>query len=126
MTQVYKYVNKQSNIDGSELIQVITKTNLLAIISIFATLLHAIGAMLAHSPSTKSVHFEMIANLLFTFDLTTNFWCILLSYRGYNDWYLKICGCCDSLCTVCWYKIVGNTKNESESNVDDESNRVIV
>ena len=102
MTQVYKCTNKEHN--DPELTKIITKASLLAMISIFALILNAICTIIA--VSTLSIHIKMLNMLLITFDLSTNFWCIVLSYSGYNEMYLKMCGFCDSKCTVYWQKMV--------------------
>ena len=107
MNQVYQHVNKE---DDPELIKMITKTSILAAISGLATLLNAVGAL--HASLTNSIHFILLMRLVFVFDLVTNYWCIVLSYRGYNDWYLRLCGICDSVCTSCWHRIGRTTKRE--------------
>ena len=117
MTQVYKYVNitNDENNDNDEgLIGIITKTSILGINSIFATVLN--GIFFAIAVSTENIHLQMLHRLLTVFDVTTNFWCIILSYRVYNEWYLKICGYCDSKCAICWHKIT-QTKSDEMANV---------
>ena len=128
MTQVYKCMNKENN--DSKFLKIITKTVILTIISISATLLNGIGT--AGVASTKSIHLAMVARFLVLFDLSSNFWCVILGYCGYKDWYLKLCGCCDSKCTACWHKIVRPEshvlKEISEANetVTAESGRQVI
>ena len=105
LIQVYKI---QKGNDKSGLVGVITKTSILTIISIFATLLNALTAI----AGAGDYH-----NLIAVFDFMTNFWCIILSFNGYHDWYRKMCGYCDSKCAACLYKIVlikMNQTNEQE------------
>lgn len=96
--QVYTSVDKLDS--NSPLIALITKTSVLAFISIFATLIDAIGTIIL--PFILSVHILMITRLLLIFDLVTNFWCIILAYRGYDALYMKICAHCDLKCGTYW------------------------
>ena len=114
MAQVYKSADKDNN--NPRFIGVITKMSLLSIISMFSTLLNGMGAIIVQF--NRSAHVVGVSMLLIIFDLTTNFWCIILSFGGYNNWYLKVCGYCDSKCKRCWYKIVQEESKESvEPNV---------
>ena len=127
VAQVYRYVNtkNKSPDEDTDLIAIITKTSGLGITSIFLTLLHAIFGIIA--PSAKSVHLEMLYKLFAEFDVTTNFWCIILSYKGYNEWYLKICGYCDLKCAVCWHRITRtDSRDLAENTKVDETNVVTV
>ena len=109
--QVYKSMDKQNN--KPELIKIITKTSVLAFVSTFSTLLSSIGT--AISQMMAPIHAEFSAFILSVFDLSMNFFCIILLYKDYNEWYLKICGCCDSKFTMCWNKIVQTEKNTAEN-----------
>ena len=89
MIQVYRYTYTKETNDPT-LVKIITKTSVVAIISILATGVDLIAAIIA---STRPpVYFEILSFLLITFDVSTNFWCIVLSYNGYTKWYLKMCG----------------------------------
>ena len=48
----------------------------------------AIG-IIASTRLPSQIHILIMSLLVATFDVSTNFWCIVLSYRGYNEWYLK-------------------------------------
>ena len=105
MAQVYKSVDTENS--NPALIAIITKTNLLAIISIVSTLITAIFVTLETSIWSNSIPVFMISRLLVINDVFTNFWCIILSSSIFNNWYLKICKCCHLRCESCWYRIVG-------------------
>ena len=125
ITEVYKDMNKddKGNINP-KLIIVVTKTSVLASISISITLVTAIAAII--TPSTRSVHVVFGTRILSIFDLATNFWCIILSYRGYNGWYLKICAYCDSKCAVCWNNIVRAKSKESVKCIEETNQTNVV
>ena len=123
MNQVYKCTDKR-NADP-ELIGLITKTSILAIMSIFAKLFHAICRMILLA-LISTIHTVMISTLLVIFDVSINFWCIILSYRDYNDWYLRVCGYCDSKCTECWYRIVEKeTKDQMMTAIKVDRSNVV-
>ena len=105
LTQVHTSVD-QENSDPA-LIEVITKTSILASISTIISLLNAIAIILEVLPSTTSIHTIFISKLFNVYDVITNFWCVILSFSGYTDWYLKVCKRCDSICISCWHSIVG-------------------
>ena len=124
MTQVYKFIHTNKGKANPALLKIITKTSTLAIISVLATLLDSIGIMIV--PFARTIHCEFMANLLFTFDLFTNFWCIILSYHWYHEWYIKMCGGLDRKCTKCWHKIVSSDGDDipvvvSKVRIADES-----
>ena len=96
--QVYKQADKDPI-----LIEMITKSSVLSFISIFLTLLT--GLSFAANPDSHSIHIQFFAKFISIFDISSNFWCIMLSYSEYNDRYSKLCGYCDSKCKTCWYKI---------------------
>ena len=48
----------------------------------------------------------MFHRLLVVLDVITNFWCIILSYNGYNAWYMMVCQYFHLKCTACWHRIV--------------------
>lgn len=100
LIQVYKGLDSDPT-----LIATITKTGLLCIVSISSTILLVILTLL--TPSTKSVHVNLIVGVATTNDLATNFWCTILSFKAFDHWYLKICGCCDSKCKLCWHRCAG-------------------
>ena len=107
MTQVYTGVDHMHQNSNPALIRIITKTSILASISITLSLLNAIAVILEVLPSTASIHIIFISKLFNVYDVFTNFWCVILSFSGYNNWYLKICKGCDSKCISCWHSIVG-------------------
>ena len=102
LAQVHKSVDAQNS--NSTLIEVITKTSVLATFSILSTLLLIAGFIWKRS--IDSPHTSALFALLTIFDTTANFWCVILNNRSFNDWYLKLCGRCNSQCIVCWNKIV--------------------
>ena len=103
---IYKLMQVYKSIDGdTELIATITKTSLLCFISISSSLFLAIAGII--TPSTGSVHVNLIVGLFTTNDMFTNFWCVVLGFKRYHQWYLQGCKCCDSKCRSCWYKCAG-------------------
>ena len=96
--QVYKHADKDP-----KLIEIITKLSVLAFIPLFGTLLDALAVVALIE--SASIHIQLLVALFAIFDLSTNFWCIILSYSEYNGWYLKLCGRCNSECKACWYNI---------------------
>ena len=105
MTQVYTSVDLENS--DPTYIGVITKTSILASISTTLSLLNAIVIILEVLPSTRSIHIIFISKLFNVYDVFTNFWCVILSFSDYADWYLKICRGCDSRCVSCWHSIAG-------------------
>ena len=108
MVQVYRNVDNDNA--NPKLITIITKTCILALGSLFITLLNASATVIGRS--STSVHILLFSNLFTVFDLVSNFWCIILTYGVFHDWYLKVCRCCDAKCTKCWHKIVRTERNK--------------
>ena len=85
----------------------ITRNTLLSCISISMSIVFTLMAILL--PATKSIHFAVVGGLFISVELMTSFWGAILGYRAFNDWYIKICGCCDRKCKSCCGSIIGNT-----------------
>ena len=98
------FMNKVFNVyrvsdDAEDLIKIITKTSLLAMISTFNTILAFLGA--AIEPTMQSIHLNFVIRLVLTADIFTNFVCIFLAYNDFSSDYDKVCAKCDS----CWGKV---------------------
>ena len=89
----------------------ITKTTLLSVISIFSTYYWRLQLLI---PTSKSIHVNPIVGLFTTMDLFTNFWCVILLFKTFNDYYIKICKCCDTKCKICWNRIVSDDKQAED------------
>ena len=90
--------------NGDEYIAIITKVSLLVFASISMSLFTLIATPLSFI--FNSVHWEFTRDCIFVIDISTNFVSIFLSYKYFNDYYQRLCGCCDSkcqqLCTKCF------------------------
>ena len=106
---VYKLFLVYKSEKDEDLINVITKTSLLAFISIFNTFL--VFTIIPLISVINSVHFSFIWNVLVVMDLYTNFFCIYLQYKYFNPYYLKICGVCDRKCVALWSKCIATNPN---------------
>ena len=122
---LYKLIQVYKSVDGDpELIAIITKTSLLAIISTSSTIILAMITLI--TPSSESIHFVFLNVLFVTNDFVTNFWCIILSYTEYSAWYLKLCKCCDNKCKWCWYRIVGKDITMLTKQIEMNQNTVYI
>ena len=104
---IYKLLVIYKNMmSDAKLIEIITKTTMLTIISIFATLLSPIMLVMQKRTNMNQViDGQMIQNLVFYSDIYTNFLCIVLSYRYFDTYYIKLCKGTHSCCEKMWYKI---------------------
>merc|ERR1719361_2341663 len=76
-------------------INIITKTTLLCVISSMTLLLFLIPFFL-NGIVVNSHHVLFVANFMIVVDLFTNFLSVWLSYRCFDSYYFKICGFCDA------------------------------
>lgn len=100
-------INQQHK--NSKLLQTISKSTILAIISLSLTFLTPITMLMCfysihHSQSTnnqRSISMEIATSILAViclFDVFTNYFCILLSYNCFDKLYGKLCGKFDTKC----------------------------
>ena len=79
-----------------DLIHIISKNSLLAVISIFVTILSFIAFSLI--PLFDTVYYIIFVDLMIIMDVCTNALCIFLAYHRFNGLYLIICGICHNDC----------------------------
>lgn len=96
---VYKMTNRDP-----ELLTMITRDSLLSFIEIIMTIIFMTSIVL--SSGTESIHVDLIIDVLASIDLFTSFWGVILGYQAFNDWYLKLFGCCDGKCKSCCNAII--------------------
>eukprot|EP01084_Bolivina_argentea_P142421 250208_1 len=91
---------------SQDLISVITKFTILAILSISSTLLLAVYQIVLNAThvSLENEIARIIFNSLVLLDLCTNFICISLSFKFADDYYLLMCGKCDGCCRLLCHK----------------------
>ena len=90
----------KSSSQDTELLALITKTSLLASISIFVSIFTFI--LVALLPVINSPHFGFAYNIIVGVDMYSNFLSIFLSYRYFENFYFKLCHCCNSKCQYFW------------------------
>ena len=86
--------------DNEELIGLITKLSLLTLISLSITILVPLLLPLIVFGFETDVDWPF--DFLILVDVTTNFWCIMLSFEEMNHYYSNICNFCDSKCRKLW------------------------
>ena len=109
-----KYIN-------NKLLQTITKSTILAVISLTMTLLTPITLLFGYYAisyvNNNQILIEAASSLLSfcsLFDVFTNYFCILLSYTYFHSIYLKLCGKCDKKCRIfCITKIIKKKSTKS-------------
>ena len=114
--QVYKSVDTVNN--NPAFIGIITRTSILSLISLFSTIIDASFVLIV--PNMQSMHLLMVSRIAVILDLSCNFWCVILAYSGYQQWYLKLCGYWDSKCTECWHKIVKKQSNDQSRELSEK------
>eukprot|EP01084_Bolivina_argentea_P013493 25337_1 len=123
--QVFKnmetnHVHSRKKLKNNKLLSTITKSTMLAVISLSMTLLTPITLLFGYyaiSHSTNQSITEAGACLLAfcsLFDVYTNLLCILLSYSCFDKTYTKLCGKCDVKCRIfCIEKIMKQKSTKS-------------
>ena len=79
-----------------ELLNLIAKNSLLGIVSISVTLFGGIIFILVET--FLSPYYDIVVAIFIILDIYTNALCVFLSYKAFEAYYYKICGCCDSKC----------------------------
>ena len=93
LMEIYKAESQESFID------VITKISILTFMSIFVTLVDLIAvAVRFFIANTFTVS---LSTHIMMYDAFTNCLCMALSYRMFNNWYVKLCGFVDGKCKSC-------------------------
>ena len=88
--------------DGQNLLSAITKQTILSLTSICSMVvvfsLNFVFNAIVTDIFNSTAHADFIAVTFCLIDVWTNFICIFLSYGAFDDYYTKICGCCDTKC----------------------------
>ena len=100
--------------DENKMLSAITKQCILTLTSIASLLLFGTMFLLYYTTGllVSSIHANFIYALLSLIDVWTNFSCILLTYRSFNEYYTKMCGCWDAKCKQLCSKLVKPQKHE--------------
>ena len=106
-----------TNDDG--LLSIITKNTLLAVISVTSTILNSIIVVFAWN-NLQNIPLWYIKDVCLVLEMYTNFCCILLTYKYFNNHYDKFCGCMDRKCKYCCHIVVGkaNSKSNAKSGIE--------
>jgi len=99
---------------ASSLIDVITRTSLLAFLSLGWSILAALIAVVVPGISANNPSFPgwFTVGIAILVDSQTNFWCTLLSFNYFDTWYYKVC--CHLKCKRCCYRCMGGKKQEHD------------
>ena len=115
-------VNRDSG-DSSQqatnsLLSTLTKQTILTLTSISSLLVFGAISSVLHERGLvmSSIHANVIYALCSLLDVWNNFICILLSYGAFDDYYMKVCGCCDTKCKQLCGKLAKPRPNESIAN----------
>ena len=93
---IFKMYGIYAKTKDQDLINLISKNSLLAIISVLVTLLDMTSW--AFVQPISSPHYNVFVDFLIVSDIYTNALCIFLSYKVFEGYYYKVCGFCDSKC----------------------------
>ena len=93
---IFKMYSIYAKTKDQDLINLIAKNSLLAIISILVTLINM--ASWAPIQQIDSPHYNVFVDFLIVSDIYTNALCIFLSYKVFDGYYYKVCGFCDKKC----------------------------
>ena len=94
---------KESGKENDKLVEIITKTTILSMISTLMIFVFSCFYILLFSIGIDK--YLLGTRLFLIGDLHTNFMSILLSFNYFNGWYRKLCGNCHWCCVRCWNKI---------------------
>ena len=102
------FVNKLFNVHKTDkdLVNIATKSTILCFTCTLATILLCILTPFLFTSITLDFVFWIVVMI----DQYTNYWCILLSYKHFDNWYIKLCGACHGCCDSIWFKWHGNNK----------------
>ena len=103
LVRVYK-ANRNSTAANERLIRVITKTSILCFTSTWCTILF-IGTYFLKD-AINSPHYYLFTGLLLFIDNYTNYWSVLLTFKHFEHWYMRLCGFNDRKCFVFWNRCV--------------------
>eukprot|EP01084_Bolivina_argentea_P132103 233115_1 len=122
LIQVYKSMNinveggKKESVLNNKLLTTITKTSILAIVSLSMTLLALISILFAsfaisyhHTKAVCEAGLSLLAFITLA-DVYTNYLCILVSYNFFHIIYVSICIKCDKKCKMYCIKKLSQKK----------------
>mmetsp|Transcript_21938 Transcript_21938/g.35266 ORF Transcript_21938/g.35266 Transcript_21938/m.35266 type:complete len:308 (+) Transcript_21938:177-1100(+) len=112
---LHRQTRRDSRDEG--LVYVAVKTSLLCLISACSfVLFHVFFAFSLHG-STSSPHLMLVTFMFMNLDLNTNFCSVLLTFKYFDSWYQRLCGCCHVQCNHLW-----NINRTREHICEDGSN----
>jgi len=116
-----KSTQHRQKLINNKLLTTISKSTILALISLTMTFLTPITMLFGYytlSTSHNQTMYEAGTCLLAfcsLFDVYTNYICILLSYNCFDKMYVKVCGKCDKKCrAICIEKILNKKKTKGD------------
>ena len=109
---------------GNSLLSAITKQTILTLTSICSMVvvfsLNFVFNAIVTDILDSTIHAIFIYALGALIDVWTNFICIFLSYGAFDDYYTKICGCCDRKCKQLCDKSSNRTVSKKEGTISHE------
>eukprot|EP01083_Nonionella_stella_P131964 401199_1 len=109
---VHKFIHVYRQSSDEELITLITRTTLLAMISISITIVDAMNTVLIGT--VDSIVYHWICHYIALFDLFSNLICIVIGYQMFKKYYFILCSPMDRCCRLCCSSMVGK-KQEKRS-----------
>ena len=97
-----------NNDKDESLLVTVSKLSILTWLSLIITFIQSIALPVRFVLFPNSILMEYIGHLVSIIDPYTNFVCIILSYKHFQNTYLKIC-CIHSCCFHCWMKCANVT-----------------
>jgi len=116
---VYKTTAEENSRCNDRLKKTITRSSMLAIISLLLTLVSF--SMAAVALFAPNVHFELVHGLVVGIDITANTICIFLTFAQFASYYEKLCGTCDRQWTRCWTRIGSDQSERTSERVDSQT-----
>jgi len=117
LTNVYKGLmstSRKKNKTTTSLINVITKTTLLSLISMTITFLSCLVILFRFILFGDSQAVIVITEWLMILDIYSNFACYTLQFEHSKEAYKKMCSCLDIRCKHLWYRLVFGENDENE------------
>ena len=99
--------------DENNLLSTITKQTILTFISLASLVLFGILSNVHNATDSvlSSIHGAFMYNLCVLFDVWTNFMGIFLGYASFDDYYMRMCGCCDAKCKQLCHRLAETEQN---------------
>lgn len=107
----------QDHTDGTNtILPIITKNTILSFISIALTFIAFLAWSATIGVEQKTIVY--ISDYLFLLDIYTNFGCILLTYKFFDQVYYMLLGELDAKCRLCCHGIVANSNVKVDEQVE--------